>query len=252
MTTLIAVAGPPGAGKTHWIARQLAQQTTPCYYYSPRTEALPLDAAYLQAQFPDLHQAKGLPHVLPSADGLFYLELPWQLDLAAAEALLQAWPCQRVAVVPAGEAAAPWQAWADTVVGHDPSGMLGDRPWAQPSWVEPDPPAWQFQRGLLGEERLEAASLDTFWLELSRGAYGRIRRAKGLFYLQDSSACWVSWTVGQTVPPFWHDLPPAPSDSPYPTGLEVIGLQLEGQAIAQTLQDCCLPAEAGAPVASEP
>ncbi len=233
MAHLIAVAGPPGAGKTHWIARQLAQQGEGCAYYSPHTEALPLDATYLQAQFPRLRVLQTLPAATQAATTRLYLELPWHLDLASASAQLQSWSYQRLAVLPAGAAIAfaPWQTWADETIAGCSLTL--------PAWADLDRPDWQFQRGLLGAEPLEFASLSTFWHELTQGAYGRILHVKGLFNLHDGTACYANWTAG-TAASSWQDLPPAAPEQPYPAGLEVIGCQLEREAIAQTLRDCCL------------
>lgn len=233
MVRSIAVAGPPGAGKTQWIASQLPQQGESCAYYSPRTEALPLDATCLQAQFPQLRVLPTLSAATPAATERLYVELPWHLDLASASAQLQSLSCQRLAVLPAGEAIAfaPWQTWADeTIVGC---------PMTLPGWADLDRQDWQFQRGLLGAEPLEFASLATFWRELTQGAYGRILHVKGLFNLHDGTACYANWTAGAAASS-WQDLPPAAPEQPYPAGLEVIGCSLDREAIAHTLRDCCL------------
>ena len=51
---IIAVASPPGAGKTHWIHQQIAQTNKPVGYFSPQTDSLPIDATYLQSEYPQL------------------------------------------------------------------------------------------------------------------------------------------------------------------------------------------------------
>ncbi|MGB5632879.1 MAG: GTP-binding protein, partial [Waterburya sp.] len=51
---IIAVASPPGAGKTHWIHQQIAQTNNPVGYFSPETDSIPIDAIYLQSEYPQL------------------------------------------------------------------------------------------------------------------------------------------------------------------------------------------------------
>jgi hypothetical protein len=51
---IIAIASPPGVGKTHWIRQQLAQAKQPVGYFSPQTDSLPIDAIYLQSEYPQL------------------------------------------------------------------------------------------------------------------------------------------------------------------------------------------------------
>ena len=100
---IIAVASPPGAGKTHWIRQQIAQANKPVGYFSPQTErtthgseatslpvssSVPIDAIYLQSEYPQLRLYQtGEEAELDKT--ITYLEIPWYLDLAGIEPLLQ-------------------------------------------------------------------------------------------------------------------------------------------------------------------
>ena len=78
---IIAVASPPGAGKTHWIHQQLAQTSKPVGYFSPQTDSVPIDATYLQSECPQLKLYQtGEEAELDKT--ITYLEIPWYLDLA--------------------------------------------------------------------------------------------------------------------------------------------------------------------------
>ena len=52
--TITAVAGPPGSGKTTWIRQQLAAETAPILYFSPRTGNVPIDQTCIAAEFPQI------------------------------------------------------------------------------------------------------------------------------------------------------------------------------------------------------
>ena len=96
---IIAVASPPGAGKTHWIHQQIAQKNEPVGYFSPQTDSIPIDAIYLQSEYPQLKLYQtGEEAAL--TDTITYVEIPWYLDLAGIEPLLQTVNSHRVAIIP--------------------------------------------------------------------------------------------------------------------------------------------------------
>ncbi len=81
---IVAVSGPPGVGKTHWIARHLRQHNPQnACYLNPQTETLPLDATWLGTEFPTLQMLPPgqFAQLLALFEGIVYLELPWYLDL---------------------------------------------------------------------------------------------------------------------------------------------------------------------------
>ncbi|MEL6930075.1 MAG: GTP-binding protein, partial [Cyanobacteria bacterium J06600_6] len=167
---IIAVASPPGAGKTHWIHQQLAQLKQPVGYFSPKTDSLPIDAIYLQSEYPQLKLYQtGEEAELNNATT--YLEIPWYLDLAGIEPLLQTFNAHRVGIIPDDTDSAELTTWADEIIS-------GDR------IIKPTTDL-QIHRGVLTGEILDFDSLATFWLELTQGAYGEVVRVKGIFDLVD-------------------------------------------------------------------
>ncbi|MGC1248389.1 MAG: hypothetical protein WA865_19425, partial [Spirulinaceae cyanobacterium] len=96
---IIAVASPPGEGKTHWIHQQIAQVNEPVGYFSPQTDSLPIDVVYLQSEYPQLKLYQtGEEAALNNT--ITYVEIPWYLDLAGIEPLLQTFNSHRVAIIP--------------------------------------------------------------------------------------------------------------------------------------------------------
>ena len=76
---IIAVASPTGGGKTHWIRQQIAQTNKPVGYFSPQTDSVPIDAIYLQSEYPQLKLYQtGEEAELDKT--ITYLEIPWYLD----------------------------------------------------------------------------------------------------------------------------------------------------------------------------
>jgi len=85
-------------------------------------------------------------------------------------------------------------------------------------------------------------SLDTFWQELTQGAYGRVQRAKGIFELADGQAFHFDF-VGSLPGTAYTELPLPRWLEGRPhrfSGLEVVGQGLEEGAITATLKDCTL------------
>ncbi|MCU0532475.1 MAG: GTP-binding protein [Hydrococcus sp. Prado102] len=231
---ITAVTGLPGSGKTHWIREQIAKTKAPVLYFSPQTEFVPIDATYLQSEFPNLSvlaasEEDKLFNV--SKESKVYLELPWYLDLSAIEPLLQQLDCHRVAVMPLGLQNTGFHAWADEVIpGNN---------------IETDKLDKQIQihRGVLTGEILDFASLAVFWYELIGGAYGEILRVKGIFEIADGQC--IYGEVLRGIPPQEFEalnLPVWLEGRPQRfSGFEIVGCNLEKEAISQTLQDCSIP-----------
>jgi hypothetical protein len=97
---LIAVAGPPGSGKTTWLSQFLQDQHRPLFYCCPGMGACSVDQARIAYRFPWVYvipesQAPQVLADLPD-QALVYFELGFHLDLASP--LLASLPCHRVAV----------------------------------------------------------------------------------------------------------------------------------------------------------
>ena len=228
---IIAVASPPGGGKTHWIHQQIAQRNEPVGYFSPQTDSVPIDAIYLQSEYPQLKIYKiGEEAELNSTTT--YLEIPWYLDLAGIEPLLQAFNPHRVAIIPADTENTELNAWADEViVGNNITNSTTDL---------------QIHRGLLTGEILDFDSLATFWLELTQGAYGEVIRVKGIFDLVDGQIYYGDFIPGESELAFkplklprWLDGIPDRF-----SGFEIVGSNLDKAEIVQTVRDCCVPESA--------
>ena len=228
---IIAVASPPGAGKTHWIHQQIAQKNEPVGYFSPQTDSIPIDAIYLQSEYPQLK----LYHTGEEAaltDTITYVEIPWYLDLAGIEPLLQTVNSHRVAIIPDDTDSTELKSWADEIIPTTNITNLTT--------------ALQIHRGVLTGEILDFDSLATFWLELTQGAYGEVVRAKGIFDLADGQSYYGDFTSGkpeiELKPlnlPRWLDGRPDRF-----SGFEIVGSNLDKAEIVQTVRDCCIPEDA--------
>ena len=112
---IIAVTSPPGAGKTHWIHQQITQNDKPVGYFSPQTDSVPIDATYLQSEYPQLKLYQtGEEAELDKT--ITYLEIPWYLDLAGIEPLLQTFNSRRVAIIPEDTESTELKTWADEII----------------------------------------------------------------------------------------------------------------------------------------
>ncbi|NJK30438.1 MAG: GTP-binding protein [Acaryochloris sp. SU_5_25] len=235
--TIIAVAGSPGVGKTTWISQNLMLQAPESVlYFCPGTDSVPIDSTYIAAEHPDVQilaedqDIERLKHVSGSAT--VYVEIGFHLQLSSLDAVLASLPCKRVAVLPSGMEQTEWHAWADTIaVGAASQAMLN------PS---------ELWRSPLTGQVLDPASLDMLWSELTKGAYGQVQRAKGIFDLADGRAFHFNFVAGLPqmettelkLPRWLKGRPDRPS------GIEVVGETLDQSAIAQTLKDCCLEDQA--------
>jgi hypothetical protein len=230
---IIAVAGPPGSGKTTWISQNVVlRPPESVFYFCPDTDSVPIDATYLAAEHPGV-QILATDQVLAvlnhlSDSATVYLEIGFHLQLSSLETFLGGLPCKRVAVLPPDIGQTEWQEWADTIA-------IGSA-----SQIEPKPS--QLWRSPLTGQVLDPASLNTLWYELTHGAYGQVQRAKGIFDLADGRAFHFNFVA---------ELPPADAiELKLPrwlkgrperfSGMEVGGKNLNQSALAQTLEDCCL------------
>ena len=228
---IIAVTSPPGAGKTHWISQQIAQTDKPVGYFSPQTDSVPIDAIYLQSKYPQLklYQTEEEAELDKT---ITYLEIPWYLDLAGIEPLLQTFHSHRVAVIPDDTDSTELETWADEII----PGSNTTKPTT----------ALQIHRGVLTGEILDFDSLATFWLELTQGAYGEVLRAKGIFDLVDGQMYYGDFKSGKSELEFKPlNLPRWLNGKPdRKSGFEIVGNNLDKAEIAQTVRDCCVPESA--------
>lgn len=109
-------------------------------------------------------------------------------------------------------------------------------------------------RSILTGQVIDSASLETFWYELTHGAYGKVQKAKGIFTLVDGRVLQLDFVTGlpkdslETIPEtITTELPLPPCTKGRPdhfSGLEIIGFNLDRAGIAQTLEDSCLDDQA--------
>ncbi len=230
--TSIAIAGPPGSGKTTWISQLLSNQQRPLFYCCPGMGADSVDRARIAYCFPWvqlLPEGRILQVLADLPDqALVYLELGFHLDLTAP--LLASLPCHRVAVLPSGLQTSEWHDWADEViVGNDIAVSAPDNL----------PELW---RSPLTGRVFDAPSLDEILIELTGSAYGQVQRVKGIFELPDGRAFYVDFVEGLSgieytelnIPRWLEGRPDRFS------GIEVVGWNLERETIAQTLLAGCL------------
>lgn len=228
---IIAVASPPGAGKTQWIHQKIAQTNKPVGYFSPETDSIPIDAIYLQSEYAQLKLYQtGEEAVL--SDTITYVEIPWYLDLAGIESLLQTVNSHRVAIIADDTDSTELKSWADEMIpGTNITNPTTDL---------------QIHRGVLTGEILDFDSLATFWLELIQGAYGEVVRVKGIFDLADGQIYYGDFISGKSELEFKPlDLPRWLDGRPDRfSGFEIVGSNLDKAEIVQTVRDCCVPESA--------
>lgn len=230
------VAGPSGCGKTTWIHEQLSASAS-AVYVGVGSELL-IDERYLSISFPDL---RIIPEPLVEssilheqiAKGLkIYIEVGFHIDTDCLRLPFDADLCHRVVIVPrSSEAIAPHPesaSWADEVVVGAPINMGLD--------------VTQIWRSPLTGQILDPPSLDTFWYEITQGAYGAVHRAKGIFDLVDGRAFYFSYVAGlpntqyvELKVPRWLEGRPERL-----SGIEVAGNNFDQKGIAATLKDCGL------------
>ncbi len=230
--SIIAVAGLAGVGKTNWINQQLSQVSGSCYYSCPKTDPTPIDSALLVTNFPDLQIVGEQLDQLQIKGANIYIELGFHLSLDTAKSLLSDLNVQKVAIVSpdAVHLDTEWHKWADRVeVGQTISAVEPKDLWRSP----------------LTSQVVDPASLDLFWDELTKGAYGLVQRAKGIFDVADGRCFYFDFVDGhknryqELLLPLWLDGRPQRF-----SGMEIIGVDLDRQSIGDTLGECCLNEEA--------
>lgn len=236
---LTVVAGPLGGGKTHWVLAQLLARkemaSSPIgVYISPKTAGV--DAHRLLAHVPALKIEADLPATIRTTENLpIYLELGNHLTLDLP--WLTQIPHHRVAVLPtpADHTQFDWSQWADEVVQLE---IPPETP-LPPSPVISEPAnLWQVN---LSGQVLDPASLDTFWSELTQGAYGEVIRAKAIVDLTDGQSFYFDFLQGRDARYQELPLPKCLKGRPDRfSGIEVMGQSLDPPSLVSTVQDCCL------------
>ncbi|MGD1941699.1 MAG: GTP-binding protein [Leptolyngbyaceae cyanobacterium] len=227
---ITVVAGPCGAGKTTWILQELAQIPMPAVYVTPGVGTVPIDATRVAARFPQVeifHHQPETELLRRLTDGVpAYFEMGWQLEMDMP--LLAAQPHRRIALVADENREAGWQLWADQVIHGNQSTL--------------DVKSAQLWRAPLSGQVFDPPSLDTFWQELTQGAYGEVHRAKGIFEQSDGQAFHLDFMNSLPGNAYTElNLPRWVQGRPNRfSGLEVVGQGLDEGAIAATLKDCYL------------
>lgn len=229
---IVFVAGTAGIGKTTWIQQSLIESGAGAYC-AVGSDATIVDATYVATEVPNVQiltelTNEQLAQLLDSQTPVF-IELGFHIALdSAALARIEG---RRVAIVPPNAKDTEWHQWADEV-------LMG----VELSEVEHP----QIQRSLLTGEVFDPASLQTFWDELTQGAYGSVQRAKGIFDLVDGRSFHFNFVVGlpdteytELKVPQWVDGRPNRF-----SGIEIVGAALDQDAIAQTLEASCLSDQA--------
>jgi hypothetical protein len=230
------VAGPGGSGKTTWILQELqAQQANQrsAAYCALGTGTCAIDATWLQSHvsIEIVHETMGDRLLALALEGVpVYLELGFYLDLSLMPPLLDELDCRRV-VVAALEQASPWQNWATE--------------WVPGRASRVDCANADLWRGNLPGQVLDASSLDTAWLEIVGGAYGRVDRAKGLLPIAEGQTLLLNYVASDqpSTEGMVTELPLPLFTDGRPTGyagLELVGEALDRPALVQLLRDCCL------------
>lgn len=230
---IVAVAGPPGVGKTNWIRQQLAAASFQAQYFSPGN-TLAIDSTCIAAEFPTVQTlSEGEDYQLlvqTNPKAITYIELGFHLDLAAVELVLSVLDesYHRVAVLPPNLKDTEWHNWANQVV-------VG-------TTVKDDITKLELWRANSSGQVLDPVSLEIFWYELTKGAYGNVTRAKGIFELVDGYAFYFNFVAGMSESSYTQlDLAPWLKGRPQRfSGTEVVGINLDKKAISQTFKDCCL------------
>jgi hypothetical protein len=243
------VAGPPGIGKTTWISQFLSNSEQPLFYLCPgartggktndRADAaethaidrLRIGYCFPQVTVVDDAQAAALLTNLPD-QAQVYIEIGAHLDLAALP--FNSLPCRKVAIVPPElaqlTARSEWHDWANELVAGN--NILTPAPNTLPN----------FCRMSLTGQVFDPPSLEVLLTEVTGGAYGQVIRLKGIFELPDGQAFYIDFVEGLEGIEYTElKLPRSLKGRPTRlSGLEIVGYNLQQQAMAETLQASCL------------
>lgn len=233
---ITVVMGSFGVGKTHWIKAKLKENQDDNYYYSPKTNTFPLDGAFLQTINQELSiiSVKSPEELIVLGNNNnIYLEIPEYVDFAPMIPFFDKLNCQIFAIVSKEENQDKWKVLTDKVIVNQ---EINTKPNLQQF------SNLQIHRAGLTGEVLDFSSLETFWQELTLGAYGDILRAKGIFNIMDGQCVYGEYLHNSYNPQFYPlNLPLSTEGRPtHFSGLEIIGCNLDKQAIADTLGDFCL------------
>lgn len=233
---ITVVIGSFGVGKTHWIQEKIKENQDNNYYYSPKTNTFPLDGAFLQSinqelSIIDVQSPQQLIEV--GENNHLYLEIPEYVDFSPMKSLCDGLNSLIIAIVSQGENQDKWKGLTDKIIINE---KIKVRPYLQ------EFSDLQIHRGSLTEEVLDFPSLETFWQELILGAYGDVVRAKGIFNIMDGQCVYGEYLHNAYHPEFYPlNLPLSIQGRPtHFSGLEIVGCNLDKQAIADTLGDFCL------------
>ena len=226
------VVGSSGAGKTNWIRENLNSVAQPTLYLNLGAGTTPIDATYLACEIPQLTvlSEQEITTFLASSTANYsvYIELGFHIDLKSLVLPIEINNCQRVAVLPPGTRQTEWHDWAEVIVVGTPTNLTLTQS--------------QLWRCAITGQILDPASLNTFWYELTNGAYGNVHRAKGIFDLADGRAFYFDFVPGLPDSKYIElNLPVWLNGRPNRfSGIEVVGEKLDEPAIAQTLENSCL------------
>lgn len=234
MAQTFAVAGPPGSGKTAWIAKQ-AEALAPSkpLYWSVGGTGITLDGMLLASQCPQLEviaqpTAEVVQQVFSQQRPLL-IEVGSSVDVAQL-VLPEMLKAEKVVLLPQGWRSQALEGWSDRILPAEVSFA------PQPVTVEA-----QICGIELTGQVFDPPSLDQLWKEITGGAYGEVYRAKGVFCLADGSVFYFSFVNTNESTYTQLNLQPCTEGRPsYPSAIEVTGNGLDGEAIMATTEDCLL------------
>ena len=170
-----------------------------------------------------------------SSENNIYIEIPEYIDIKNIPAFFDSLNAEKIAIVHNTESPERWQKLADNIIVNEHINIENE---SQFSFAN-----LQIHRAGLTKEILDFNSLETFWQELLGGAYGEILRAKGIFNIMDGQCIYADYlqnAISQNFRPL--NLPLSLDGRPtHFSGLEIIGSNLEKEAIAKTIGYFCLP-----------
>lgn len=236
MAHITLVNGASGVGKTSWIRQHLKHLDREAVYFTAGTGSLPFDALHLGLEFPQLRvlvegEEAALQAALQTEQPVF-IEIAFHLNPLELQQQLGGYDCHWIGVVSDAEHDEMQSyLWADELVTGQPVLPL-----------EGQPHLWRLR---LDGQVWDPASLDVFWQELLRGAYGQVQRAKALLEMPEGWSIYGNYVAGlatSTLEDFdVLALPQNLAGRPERlSGLEIVGTNLDAIALKASVQDCCL------------